>query len=525
MKTAAEHKAEGNTAFAQKNFTEAIEHFTKAIELDPTDPVFYSNRSACHASLASYEAALIDAEKCLELNPNFIKGYSRKALPLYKLNRTEEALKVLDQGLALDPSNEQLLKDKDKMQEPSNEQFDDLLGMLQNPTFQKLFQDNPQLMQQFLQNPQLMKQFLNNPQFAQMFGGAKTQTPHPSSESSKETPTPTAPPQPKTLSPAEEFKKQADQLYKEKKFSDAVSKYEECIGLDEKNMLVRNNKAACLTEMKQFEAAHEVVDQAIEKYKEIDYAEKNPVHLAKLYARKGRIFTLQENLEAAINAYQSSLLEERIPQVESELKELKKLKATKEKEAYLNPELANEHREKGNDYFNKGEFGKALEEYEEASKRNPGDPKIYNNRASCFIKILNYQQSLLEVEKALKIEPNFIKALLRKASIHQFLKEYHKAIDIYQRVLKLEPDNQDAKKGIAATNMQISQSMGDENDEQRMQRAMADPEISAIVADPMIRIALEHMQKNPRNMSEYMKDTNLGPKIMKLIQAGIIRTA
>ena len=33
----------GNKAFLNKNFDEAIEMFTKAIEEDPEDPVFYTN--------------------------------------------------------------------------------------------------------------------------------------------------------------------------------------------------------------------------------------------------------------------------------------------------------------------------------------------------------------------------------------------------------------------------------------------------------------------------------------------------
>jgi tetratricopeptide (TPR) repeat protein len=33
----------GNKAFAAKNFEEAIDFYSKAIEADPTDPVFYSN--------------------------------------------------------------------------------------------------------------------------------------------------------------------------------------------------------------------------------------------------------------------------------------------------------------------------------------------------------------------------------------------------------------------------------------------------------------------------------------------------
>ena len=33
----------GNKAFVNKNYEEAIEIYTKAIEIDPSDPIYYSN--------------------------------------------------------------------------------------------------------------------------------------------------------------------------------------------------------------------------------------------------------------------------------------------------------------------------------------------------------------------------------------------------------------------------------------------------------------------------------------------------
>ena len=52
---------------------------------------------------------------------------------------------------------------------------------------------------------------------------------------------------------------------------------------------------------------------------------------------------------------------------------------------------------------------------------------------------------------------------------------------------------------------------------------MQDPEIQAIMMDPMVRIALEQMQQNPQKAAEYLQDQTLAPKIQKLIQAGILR--
>ncbi|ORX72064.1 TPR-like protein [Linderina pennispora] len=69
MSTSDELKSLGNKAFAAGSHEEAINHFTKAIEIDPTNHVLYSNRSASLASLKRYAEALKDAEKTVEIKP------------------------------------------------------------------------------------------------------------------------------------------------------------------------------------------------------------------------------------------------------------------------------------------------------------------------------------------------------------------------------------------------------------------------------------------------------------------------
>jgi len=54
--------------------------YSKAIELNPTDHVLYSNRSGGYASKEEYDKALEDASKCVEIKPDWAKGYQRKGL-------------------------------------------------------------------------------------------------------------------------------------------------------------------------------------------------------------------------------------------------------------------------------------------------------------------------------------------------------------------------------------------------------------------------------------------------------------
>ncbi|KAG9127154.1 Hsp90 cochaperone, partial [Ceratobasidium sp. 392] len=63
MSDAATLKDQGNKAFAAKRYDEAIDLFTKAIALDPSNHVLYSNRSAAKAGKKLWDEALADAEE------------------------------------------------------------------------------------------------------------------------------------------------------------------------------------------------------------------------------------------------------------------------------------------------------------------------------------------------------------------------------------------------------------------------------------------------------------------------------
>jgi len=56
-------KAEGNKAFAAKDYDRAIDLFSKALDLDQTNFVLWSNRSAAKAGKRDWDGAFADAEQ------------------------------------------------------------------------------------------------------------------------------------------------------------------------------------------------------------------------------------------------------------------------------------------------------------------------------------------------------------------------------------------------------------------------------------------------------------------------------
>jgi stress-induced-phosphoprotein 1 len=56
-------KAEGNKAFAAKDYDRAIDLFSQGLDLDQTNFVLWSNRSAAKAGKRDWDGALADAEQ------------------------------------------------------------------------------------------------------------------------------------------------------------------------------------------------------------------------------------------------------------------------------------------------------------------------------------------------------------------------------------------------------------------------------------------------------------------------------
>ena len=105
---AAAAKAKGNGCLTSGDFQGAVDAYTEAIGHDPTDKVFYSNRSAAYASMKNFEKALEDGNKCVELEPSFSKGYGRAGAALHGMGQYEEAVTMYNKGLEVEPGSAQL---------------------------------------------------------------------------------------------------------------------------------------------------------------------------------------------------------------------------------------------------------------------------------------------------------------------------------------------------------------------------------------------------------------------------------
>lgn len=486
-KDAEDCKNRGNEFLAKKEFQTAVDWYTQAIQFDPSNHVYYSNRSAAYLSMNYKDSALKDAKECVRVNPNWSKGYSRVGAAYHSMMKYDEAIKAYDEGLHVDPGNAALQQAKDDAllakngPEPSQNDF--MQQLMRNPAVMAYFQSHPEKLSTLSSNPMAA---LQDPEFMQVLQSALTgmggmggmgvppqggEPPMGDDFSQYEPPkrdrSPSPPPKPRATKPKEsdvpmtEEKKKAlpvkekgNELYKSKQFVEAIKCYQDAQELDPSDIIYTVNIAACQMEMGSLDTAVETCHSAIEKARELGSPFES---IAKAYSRMGNCYFKQKLFKKAIECYENSLLEQQNQAVKAQLLEAKRFLEKQEKEAYEDPALASQHKERGNELMTEGKVPDAIKEYDEAIKRNPNDAILYCNRGAAYSKLMDYGRALTDIEKSLKLDPKYIKAWGRKGLIEYSLKKYHRAIEAYQMGLSLDPNNKVCIEGLQATEQRIQE--------------------------------------------------------------------
>ncbi|ETE60693.1 Small glutamine-rich tetratricopeptide repeat-containing protein alpha, partial [Ophiophagus hannah] len=169
-----------------ENFKSAVSFYGKAIELNPSNAVYYCNRAAAYSKLGNYAGAVRDCERAISIDPKYSKAYGRMGLALSSLNKLSEAVFYYRKALELDPDNEtyksnlkvteQKMKLRGSGHSPAGRSCAggfDLAGLLNNPGFMSMasnLMNNPQVQQ-------LMSGMISSSQSPMAAPGAST-APH-----------------------------------------------------------------------------------------------------------------------------------------------------------------------------------------------------------------------------------------------------------------------------------------------------------------------------------------------------------
>lgn len=569
MSSAEELKTQGNLLFSSGNFEEAIDIFTLAIDSDPSNAVLYSNRSAAYASLKQWDAAVSDAEKVVDMRSDWGKGWSRLGAALQGRGDFKAAHEAFEKGIAVDPTNAQLQKGLEAteaaMKAPPAREFPNPFtgpgvnerlrtdprtsAYMNDPEFLAKLADlraNPQNVTRYLQDPRMMETLsvLLNINLSEAGAAdksvpettAKQPEPEPVKKA-QEKPQEKAQEKPVNAVSAEEaeslkLKELGTEAYKRRDFPKALEHYEAAFKLAPQNAALLLNQSAVHFEAGDYEMsmkkANDAIDCARGADKPSDYA-----FYGRAYSRIANALVKLERLEEAVRFYNKSLTENRSAETLTKLRETEKTIAERAKAALYNPELAEVSRNEGNVHYKEGRYVEAVTSYTEAIRRDEKDPRAYSNRAACYLKLAAIPEGLKDCDRAIQLNSKFIRAYIRKAALLFAKRDYSECLEVCDAASLLDTDRKHTTeiqaqrtKATFEVYRQQTQSSSADNDEASVaDRVAKDPELSAILSDPAMRLILQQMQTDPAAVQEHMKNPVVAGKIRKLIASGVLRTA
>lgn len=108
-------KEEGNAEYKAQRWQSALEKYTAALEIDPsnkgTNSKLLQNRALCRIKLKQYDEAIADCERAVSLDPSYTKARKTKANALGKAERWEDAVREWKAIQELEPEDRNIAKE------------------------------------------------------------------------------------------------------------------------------------------------------------------------------------------------------------------------------------------------------------------------------------------------------------------------------------------------------------------------------------------------------------------------------
>lgn len=94
----------------KRDLTHAIASLDIALAYDSQNQMAYSERGYVHRKLGNFQAALVDYNAAIRINPQFVNAYAGRGHVYYSLNDHRKALQDWHQAIAIAPYMSGLLK-------------------------------------------------------------------------------------------------------------------------------------------------------------------------------------------------------------------------------------------------------------------------------------------------------------------------------------------------------------------------------------------------------------------------------
>ncbi len=106
----------------------------------------------------------------------------------------------------------------------------------------------------------------------------------------------------------------------------------------------------------------------------------------------------------------------------------------------LNPVFSEAYFNRALSYYQLKNFDKAVADYTKSMEFDPQNPIIYNNRGDAFYRKQDFQSAVKDYDKAISLNPNYLKAFYNRGLSYASIEEYEKAVEDFSKVIEIKAD-------------------------------------------------------------------------------------
>jgi tetratricopeptide (TPR) repeat protein len=109
------------------------------------------------------------------------------------------------------------------------------------------------------------------------------------------------------------------------------------------------------------------------------------------------------------------------------------------------PNNAEAYNDRGNAYYNKGEYDRAIADLNEAIRLDPNFVWAYNNRGNAYYNKGDIDRAIADYSEAMRLDPNYAWAYGSRGLAYKNKSPKNQAIQDWEKAIQLDPNYQWAK--------------------------------------------------------------------------------